>query len=226
MTTPFRTFIKGETRHTSMPDHTNWGILILFIIIQFCVVIPLAEAQTSISGEHDISELLATAKATFDLEKEDAVILFDNYQVSWLPDRHLKTSVHRIVWLGGPAVKGHYADHRIPYDDYLQTFTVEALRTWRDGEWWDTDTTGIVETLPYTINKAYDYSTRREMMLLHDGVELPCILEVAYCIEDKAPFSNQQGMIEKDSPPRSAGGESKEGAEGLWLFSKEDPVVI
>jgi hypothetical protein len=45
----------------------------------------------------------------------------------------------------------------------------------------------------------------REMMLLHDGIELPCILEVAYSIEDKEPF--------------------RKGHEGLWTFARPEPVV-
>ncbi len=201
-------------------------ILVFLISFQILICVPDTWAQTSLSGELDIAELVKVADRTFDLDSQDAVILFDGYEVYQLQDERLKRRVHRIVWLSGSSVKGHYADHRIPYDDAHQTFTVEVLRTWRDGEWWDSDTTGIVETLPFAVQKAYDYSTMREMMLLHDGVELPCILEVVYLIEDKAPSSNQQGMIEKDYPPRSAGGESKGGAEGLYLFAKEDPVVI
>ncbi|MDP8229430.1 MAG: DUF3857 domain-containing protein, partial [Candidatus Electryoneaceae bacterium] len=87
----------------------------------------------------------------------------------------------------------------------MERFTVRELRTLRDGQWWESDTTGIVETSPHAVRTAYDYNDRREMMLLHDGVELPCILNVEYVIEDKIPFRN--------------------GVEGMWLFAKDDPVL-
>jgi len=43
----------------------------------------------------------------------------------------------------------------------------------------------VVPTLPYAVNRADDYTTMRETMLLHDGVELPCIMETAYTITEK-----------------------------------------
>jgi len=42
-------------------------------------------------------------------------------------------------------------------------------------------------------------------MLLHDGIEIPCILEIKYTVEDKQPY--------------------RRGAEGMWLFTKEYPVM-
>ena len=163
-------------------------------------------SQTSISGDLNISELLKSADKTFNLSEQDAVILFDGHTEEWLIDGRLKTSVHRIVWLGGASVVRRYGDHRIPYDDKFHNFSVQALRTWRDNRWWDSDTTGIVETLPHAVQKAYDYSNMREMMLLHNGIELPCIIEVAYTIEDKFPH--------------------RSGVEGMWLFARDDPVLV
>ncbi len=192
-------------------------ILALLISTQYSINISSGQAQTSITGKQNIAELLEIADQTFNLVSQDAVILFDGCRVEWQAGGGLKTSVHRIIWINSAAVVRHYGDHRIPFDGAHQTFTVEALRTWRDGQWWDSDTTGIVETLPFAVQKAYDYTNMREMMLLHDGIELPCVLEVAYVIEDKeAPTF--------DSPHAEQVG--RRGEEGLWLFAKDDPVAL
>ena len=83
-----------------------------------------------------------------------------------------------------------------------------ALRTWRlsDERWIESGPTARVETLPFALERAPDYGGLREMMLLHDGVELPCVLETAYTIEDAEPF--------------------RSGADGLWAFPRSGPALV
>jgi hypothetical protein len=162
-------------------------------------------AQMSIDGELNIVELMEIAKNEFDLSNEDAVLLYDGKTVTWQADGRLVNHIHKIIWIGTDIGSGQFGDHRVPYDSVNCTFDVETIRTWRDGQWWVTGPTGIVETLPYAVFHAYDYSNLREMMLLHDGIELPCILEISYTIEDKEPF--------------------RKGADGLWLFMRDYPIV-
>jgi hypothetical protein len=181
-------------------------ILILIISASLTTCIPTIWGQKSIYGTQDISVLLKAAENRFDLSKEDAVILFDGKKIYWLDDGRLVTYVHRIIWINTEIAKGKYGDHRIRYDGTHCNFNVTTVRTWRDGQWWETGPTGIVETLPFELEKAYDYTNMREMMLLHNGIELPCILEIAYSIEDKEPF--------------------RRGAEGLWTFTREEPAVL
>ncbi len=157
------------------------------------------------SGEKSIDRLIDEAEQNFDVENEDAIILLDEYWIDWLQDGRLKETVHRIVWLRNGWARGHFADHRIPFDVNRQDFNVLALRTWRDNQWWESGTTAVVETLPHALRTAYDYSNIRDMMLLHDGVEIPCIVEWAYEIVEKKP--------------------GKRKTEGMWLFRKEVPVV-
>jgi len=178
-------------------------ILISFICIVACL--SNVRAQESISGVQNISELMTAAEKQFDMSNQDAVLLFDSKRVNWLPDGRLVAYVHRIIWINTEIALDNYGDHRIPYDNTHCTFKVVTIRTWRDGQWWETGETGIVETLPRALRKAYDYTDMREMMLLHDGIELPCILEVSYSIEDTEPF--------------------RAGAEGLWTFARNEPVV-
>lgn len=162
-------------------------------------------AQQSYDGRFDIAALKTTAQQQFDCAGQDAVILAEGQRTLWLPDGRLSTTIHRIVWINSRLAIGLYADNRIPYDHERCTFTPLALRTWRDNQWWPTDTTGFVETLPFAVNKAYDYAHLREMMLLHNGISDQCIVEMAYRIEDKSAFRG--------------------GADGLWLFSREEPAV-
>jgi len=186
---------------------TFYNSILAAFMISICLALSVSDvwAQKSITGMQDIAELYTIAENRFDLSQEDAVLLFDEQKVNWLPDGRLVNHIHRIIWIQTDYALEHYGDHRIPYDDAHTAFNVETVRTWRDNQWWTTGKTGFVETTPFALEKAYDYSNMREMMLLHNGIELPCILEVAYSIEDKEPF--------------------RKGADGLWTFARNEPAV-
>lgn len=188
-----------------MTCRTKNLVLIPAIVAALAVCVSTARAQRSVSGKHDISDLLATAEKTFNLPGEDAVLLFDGQESHWLPNGCLVRHIHRIIWINTNVGMRRYGDHRIPYDDAHCTLKVVTVRTWRDDQWWETGPTGIVSTLPHALDHAYDYTNMREMMLLHNGIERPCILEVAYSIEDREPF--------------------RWGAEGLWTFARDEPAV-
>ena len=188
-----------------MTRRTKNLVLIPAVVVALAVCVSTARAQRSVFGKHDISTLLATAEKTFNLHEEDAVLLFDHQESHWLPDGCLVRHIHRIIWINTNVGMRRYGDHRIPYDDAHCTLKVVTVRTWRDDQWWETGPTGIVNTLPRALNHAYDYTNMREMMLLHNGIEGPCILEIAYSIEDREPF--------------------RRGAEGLWTFARDEPAV-
>jgi len=141
-----------------------------------------------ISGGRDLDELWAQAQAKRDLSVEDAVLLLESHQVTLGEDGTLATRVHRVVWIGTSVGIRSYADLRVPWNTETSQLDVEILRTWRDDRWWpDVETiseTAVVNTLPYAVNRADDYTTMRETMLLHDGVELPCIMETAFTITE------------------------------------------
>jgi hypothetical protein len=162
----------------------------------------------SITGEHDIGALLESAGKARDLGAEDAVLLLDELREDWTADGRRVQSVHRIVYIRTEYGKRQHADLRVPYDGARQDFAVTALRTWRlsDERWIESGPTARVETLPFGLDRAPDYQHRREMMLLHDGVELPCVVETAYAIEDREAYRG--------------------GASGIWTVRREDPAVI
>lgn len=141
-------------------------------------------------GETDIGGLLEQAGAAFDLDREDAVALLEERREAWTADGRRVTSVHAVVWAGTAHGVRRWADLRIPWDSDRQELTVATLRTWRlaDEVWIDSGETAIVDTLPFAVDDAPPYASRRETMLLHDGVEVPCILETAYTITDREPF--------------------------------------
>jgi hypothetical protein len=173
------------------------GIVLLFSGSAF--------SQMSIDNQYNIDELMKTAQNSFDLDNQDAVFLLDKKRVDWLPDGRMIERIHRIIWIGTSYAVDHYGDHRIPYDSERCDFNVTTVRTWRDGTWWVTGETGIVETLPEELNTAYDYTNIREMMLLHNGIEIPCILEIVYEIEDKEAF--------------------RPNIEGHWNLKRMEPCV-
>ncbi|MEW5702125.1 MAG: DUF3857 domain-containing protein [Candidatus Zixiibacteriota bacterium] len=186
---------------------TRRRVLFLFALaLVWCAARPLpVEAQTSIDGRHDIAALTAQAQAHFDLAKEDAVLLFDSQRQYWLADGRLVSFVHRIVRVNTDLGLDTYGDNRVSYDAQRCSLQVVTVRTWRDGQWWETGPSGKVETLPFALREAYDYTNMREMMLLHNGIEAPCVLELAYVIEDKVPFRG--------------------GADGIWSFARPEPAV-
>jgi len=171
--------------------------------------VPSGAAPESAVGGHDIGELMAAAEEHYDLTRLDAVLLLEDLTVTVAAGSR-RTTVHRVAWLGTEIGLGAYGDLRIPHNTSTSTLEVVALRTWMDGRWWPDESeispTAVVETTPGAIQSADDYTTMRETMLLHDGVELPCIVETVYTI------------TEKRSP--------EYGSDGLWLFPKADPAVV
>jgi Domain of Unknown Function with PDB structure (DUF3857)/Domain of Unknown Function with PDB structure (DUF3858) len=165
------------------------------------------EAQLGMSAGHDLDQLWSQAQKTYDLKDHDAVVLLESHQVTITADGKVQSRTHRVVWIGSAVGLRNHADLRIGWNSETSSLKVEKLRTWREARWWPDETklskTAIVETLPYAVDHADDYTGLRETMLLHDGIDLPCILETAYVIEeDKLP-----------------------GADGLFVFPVNDVAV-
>lgn len=141
------------------------------------------------SGDLDLDELWAAAQLNTDLTKQDAVLLLEERRVNIVSDGAVAVTTHRVVWIGtGTGLRSH-ADLRVPWNEATSKLEVTKLRTWREGRWWPDvqrlSDTAIVHTLPYAVDHAADYTTMRETMLLHDGVELPCIMETEYTITER-----------------------------------------
>ncbi len=183
--------------------HPKW--LLVFFILSLCGWPSQIRAQESFDASVDIALLMQEADTLLDMSGEDAVILYDSERIRLDKDGRYTRSVHRIIWINSDVAIGRYGDHRIPYDATHCTFNIKTVRTWRDNQWWETKPSGFVETTSDQLENAYDYLNMREMMLLHDGIELPCILEVAYSIEDKETF--------------------RRGWDGSWTFVREEPVI-
>ena len=162
------------------------------------------------TGGYDIGDLMEEAGASWDLSELDAVILVDEEVIAIGEDGTRTTTVHRIVWMATELALDLYGDLRVAWNSATSTLEVKALRTWRDDRWWPHESelseTAIVPTTAYALRSADDYATMRETMLLHDGVELPCIVETVYEITERTP-----------------GGAN---ADGVWVFSKEEPAVV
>ena len=174
------------------------------------VATPAPTGSMGLSSGYDLDALWNSAGQYFDLSKHDAVLLLESARVVVLADGAKKTTVHRVVWIGTDVGIDAHADLRVPWNSATSTFSVTKLRTWRDGRWWPDETrvspTAVVETLPFSVALADDYSAMRETMLLHDGVEIPCIMETEYTIEETAPGPG--------------------GADGFFLLACREPAVL
>lgn len=168
-----------------------------------------ALAQMGVSRGHDLDALWARAQADYDLTTLDALLLLESRHVEITAHGDLATTVHRVVWIGTHAGLRAHADLRIPWDSDTSTFEVHALRTWRDGRWWldavEISPTAVVETLPHALDRCPDYAGMRETMLLHDGVELPCLLETAYTITER--------------------GGAARGADDVFVMTRREPAL-
>ncbi len=160
------------------------------------------------SAGYDLDALWAQAQSHYDLEEEDAILLLESKQVTFTQTGDITTRVHRVAWVGTSVGIRGYADLRIPWNTASSTLEVEILRTWREGRWWPDEEkisdTAVVHTLPHALDRADDYTTMRETMLLHDGVELGCIMETAYSI------------TERNVPARG----------GIFILPRNDPAVL
>ncbi|HSG28207.1 MAG TPA: DUF3857 domain-containing protein [Candidatus Krumholzibacterium sp.] len=185
---------------------------VVFAAVILSILVPAASFARSMgeSGGHDLDALLKRAEAEFDLSAHDAVLLLESRKVTVNAVGEMKTRFHRVVWIGtGRAIRDH-ADLRVPWNSADSKLEVIKLRTWAGGRWWpdasEISGTAVVETLPDAVAHADDYSTMRETMLLHDGVELPCVMETEYEITEK-----------KASVP---------GRDGVFVMQQVDPSVL
>ena len=186
--------------------------LVIAILSLAAAAVTSGAAATESMGTsrgHDLDALWEQAKKQFDLSAHDAILLLESRHETILEGGGRRTLVHRVVWIGTPPGLRDHADLRIPWNSAVSTMRVLALRTWRDGRWWPHESkvspTAVVETLPGAIATADDYTAMREAMLLHDGVELPCIMETAYEIEEQ---------------PGAAG------YDGFFVLQQRDPAVL
>jgi hypothetical protein len=163
-----------------------------------------AEGPFTYDQAHDLGALWREALDA-GWGEEDAVVLLERHEVTWTSDGRRIEVRHRVVRLATDLAVEHYADLRVPYDSLRSTLTVLALRTFRDGEWIESGATAQVEMTPFGLDRAPDYAWQRERMLMHDGVEVPCVVETAWRIEDVAPF--------------------RRGIWGLEVLRQADPVV-
>ena len=182
----------------------------IFTTFLLILSIGLHAASMGVSQGHDLDELWARAREQFDISRHDAVLLLESRQVSILDNGDLRTRVHRVVWISTDVGIDAHADLRIPWNSATSTLNIIALRTWMDNKWWPDESevseTAVVETLPFALAQADDYTSMRETMLLHDGVELPCIMETIYEIEEQ--------------------GGAGDGSDGLWVFPQIDPALL
>lgn len=176
----------------------------------FASAIHAGAATMGVSEGHDLDALWAKARKQFDPAEHDAIVLVETRHVTVLGGGTTRTKIHRVVWIGTAMGIRDHADLRVPYNSATAKMTVTALRTWRGETWWPRDGavsgTAVVETLPFAVATADDYTPMRETMLLHDGVELPCVMETVYEIEER--------------------GADGDGADGLWVFPQNDPAVL
>lgn len=161
-------------------------------------------AAWSYDGTFDLQALWRDACAA-GWQDEDAVVLLDRRQLreqegTWVEFRH------RVVRLATDLVIEGYSDLRVPYDTTRGDLTVQSLRTLRDGRWIESGPSAQVETTPSALDRAPAYWGCRERMLLHDGVELPCVVETAWTITRRA------------SP-------LDDGSGGTHIYPASDPVV-
>jgi Domain of Unknown Function with PDB structure (DUF3857)/Domain of Unknown Function with PDB structure (DUF3858) len=179
--------------------------LILTLFAALLLTAAAFAAPMTYTGNMDIGEMMNEAQKVWDFEDHDSIILLEGVRYSWTSDMRLTEKHHRVVWISTEHGLDHYSDLRIAYDSDRQDLKVDALRTWRDDRWIEPRSTAVVPTTPYAFRRAPDYTSIRETMLLHDGVELPCILECSYTIEDKKAY--------------------RSGFEGQFIFQRNDPTL-
>lgn len=181
---------------------------IMLVVVFALLAAPVLANEMGVSAGRDLDALWERVQANHDLNTEDAVLLLESREVTLDDTGRLTTRVHRVVWIGTAMGIRGYADLRIPWNTETSQLDVEILRTWREGKWWPDPSrlseTAIVPTLPHALNHADDYTVMRETMLLHDGVELPCIMETAYTITT----------------------EGVPGSDGQWVISQRDPSAL
>lgn len=210
-------------QHDSVVGRTISTLALAAIAALICVG-PACAAPLAAAGDHDIGALMQEADQQFDIDRQDAVILLEDRAVRIYEDGRRRTTVHRIVWMNTELGLDTYGDLRVPHRSDRATLEVHTLRTWRDDRWWpapaEVSPIAVVETLPGAVSSADDYTDLRETMLLHDGLELPCIVETRYSITQEPP------AVQVATPSKTRMTNLASYAhDGLWSFAQADPIV-
>ncbi|MBD3178831.1 MAG: DUF3857 domain-containing protein, partial [Candidatus Latescibacteria bacterium] len=167
-------------------------------------------AEMGESGGYDLDSLLEKAEKDFELSENDAVFLLKRKNVEVTPSGDLKSTIHTVVRIATRSSIRSYADLRVPYNSATSSFKTIKLRTWNDGRWWpdseEISETAVVHTTPAAVASASDYASMREVMLLHDGVELPCVMETEYQIIERGGAGKMPG--------------------GFEIFPQNDPAMV
>ena len=183
---------------------------ILLSTLALLIATTAAAAPLGVSSGRDLDALLARARELPDFAARDAVLLCEARSTTLTPGGDLATRTHQVAWIATRSGLQAYADLRVPWRAGTSSLAVLKLRTWREGRWWPdaalVSPTAVVETLPFALEHAADYADLRETMLLHDGVELPCLLETEYEIVER--------------------GGAQAGADGAWIFARRDPALV
>jgi hypothetical protein len=177
----------------------------VFVTALLLMAAQAAAEPTTYGDRLDIAEMMEQAQKRWNFDDQDAVLLLERARFTWEEDGRLREERHRVVWIDSEYAIETFADLRVPWDSDRQSLTVSALRVWRDERWVEARPTAVVETTPFELRDAPDYTGIRETMLLHDGIEIPCILECNYVIEDTQPF--------------------RAGMEGQWIFGHLVPAL-
>ncbi len=201
----------GEHRrsHTPVPARCLM-VCVVILVLALSSFSPCGAEPLSFLGRVDIGALMSHARSSLDLSELDAVLLYDGREIEIHVDGRLRTTFHQIAWISTELGIDEYTDLRVPHNTETTSLEVHALRTWRDGRWWPHESaispTAVVETTPSALGHADDYLTIRETALLHDGVEIPCIVETVYTTTESRP----DGI----------------GADALWVFERDDPAMV
>jgi len=176
--------------------------LLIITILAALIFLPMPVlcAEMGSSGGYDLDRLLEQAESSFSLSENDAVFLLSRELTEITKNGDLKTVVHTVVRIGSRSSIRSYADLRVPYNTENSEFATVKLRTWMDNRWWPDpgkiSETAVVHTLPPAVAQASDYNSMREVMLLHDGVELPCVMETEYRISERGGAERVRGGFE------------------------------
>ena len=71
----------------------------------------------------DLDRLWTSAQERYDLSAQDAVILLEKRHVTLTGNGTVRTTVHRVVWIGSARGIRGYADLRIPWNSAASTMT-------------------------------------------------------------------------------------------------------
>ncbi|TKJ40320.1 hypothetical protein CEE37_08315 [candidate division LCP-89 bacterium B3_LCP] len=137
----------------------------------------------------DVETVLQKRDQASQLPPSDSVILYHGTTFTIHEDGRMDRQEHLLRYLRNLNAWDEYCDPHLAFDSQWQELDVMISRVHTpDGRKVDTTPNGFNPIVPFGLDRAPDFTTMRQMVVTHLGVEHDVVTELKYTVSDTEPL--------------------------------------